>query len=69
MIPDLVLGLVCIAQTATIAVVLRSQSAERRRLLNGVIAKSPQEFAMMEKIAAKPRPQAPKPAPVIPYGL
>lgn len=70
---EVILTLVCIGQTVTTVAVLRSASAEKRALLNGIMAKDgaeAQRFAMMEKIAARPkRVKAAKPDPVIPFGL
>jgi hypothetical protein len=68
-VTDLILGAVCIGQMATIALVLRTQSAERRRLLNGIVSKTPQEFAMLEKATQRATlKHKPAPAP-IPFGL
>lgn len=70
---EVILTLVCIGQTATTVVALRSASAEKQRLLNALMAKDgaeAQRFAMMEKIAARPRKvKAAKNPPVIPFGL
>lgn len=67
------LTLVCIGQTVTTVVALRSASAEKGRLLHALMCKDAaeaQRFAMMEKIAARPkRVKAAKPDPVIPFGL
>jgi hypothetical protein len=68
-VTDLVLGAVCIAQTVTIGLVLRTQSVERRRLLNGIVAKTPQEFAMLEKAAQRATLKSKTPPAPIPFGL
>lgn len=64
------LTLVCLAQTGAIVYALRTLSAVQRRALNGMISKTPQEFALLERTASKPRKaKAPKSPAPIPFGL
>lgn len=66
---EVCLTLVCIAQTAAIGYALRTLSVVNRRSLNGVLAKTPQEFVMMERSAQPAKARKPKPPAPIPYGL
>lgn len=63
------LTLACIAQTVVTALALRSLSAVHRRGMNGIMSKSVQEYAMLEKMSERPEKKRSKTPPTIPYGL
>ena len=70
MIAEVVLTLACISQAACTIVALRTVSAAQRRHTHAIVAKTPQEFAMLEKMATHKRLRpTTKTERAIPYGL
>ena len=70
---EIVLAVAFAIQSAALSFYVHAASAEKKRLLNAVMSKDAaeaQRFAMMERVAAKPRKvKAAKSEPLHPYGL
>lgn len=69
---DTVLVLVAVITAGQVASVAIGATLFRRlatRAIHAAAATTPQEYAMLERVAQKPRKKAKQPAPPIPYGL
>lgn len=70
MYAEVVLTLACISQAACTIVALRTVSAAQRRHTHAVVAKTAQEYAMLEKMSVRrTTTKRTKTPPTIPFGL
>jgi hypothetical protein len=63
------LSTACVGETILLLAGCRSAAAERRRLLNAIIARTPQEYSMLERITTSKAKPKMKPDTPTPYGL